>query len=42
MNPSTEDILEAVDKINADTIFSTPDDKNIITCRAQQAESLTS
>lgn len=39
MNPSTEDILEAVDKINADTIFVLPNNKNIILA-AQQAESL--
>ncbi len=39
MNPSTEDILEAVDKINADTIFVLPNNKNII-LSAQQAESL--
>lgn len=39
MNPSTEDILDAVDKINADTIFVLPNNKNIILA-AQQAESL--
>ena len=30
MNPSTEDILNAVDKINADHIFILPNNKNII------------
>ena len=39
MNPSTEDILDAVDKINADTIFVLPNNKNIILA-AQQAGSL--
>lgn len=39
MNPSTEDILEAVDKINAETIFVLPNNKNIILA-AQQAEKL--
>ena len=39
MNPSTEDILEAVDKINADTIFVLPNNKNIILA-AQQAKDL--
>ncbi len=36
MNPSTEDILNAVDKINADHIFVLPNNKNIILA-AQQA-----
>ena len=39
MNPSTEDILNAIDKINADNIFILPNNKNIILA-AQQAESL--
>lgn len=39
MNPSTEDILNAVDKVNADNIFVLPNNKNIILA-AQQAESL--
>ena len=30
MNPSTEDMLLAVDKVNADTIFILPNNKNII------------
>ena len=40
MNPSTEDILEAIDKINADTIYVLPNNKNIILA-AQQASQLT-
>lgn len=39
MNPSTEDILNAIDKINADNIYVLPNNKNIILA-AQQAESL--
>lgn len=39
MNPSTEDMLNAIDKINADTIYILPNNKNIIMA-AQQAESL--
>lgn len=39
MNPSTEDILNAIEKINAETIFVLPNNKNIILA-AQQAESL--
>ena len=39
MNPSTEDILNAIDKINADNIYLLPNNKNIILA-AQQAESL--
>lgn len=39
MNPSTEDILNAIDNINADNIFVLPNNKNIILA-AQQAESL--
>ena len=30
MNPSTEDMLNAIDKVNADTIFILPNNKNII------------
>ena len=30
MNPSTEDMLNAIDKVNADTIFMFPNNKNII------------
>ena len=39
MNPSTEDILNAIDKINADNIYVLPNNKNIILA-AQQAKSL--
>ena len=39
MNPSTEDILDAVDKVNAETIFVLPNNKNIILA-ANQAVSL--
>ena len=39
MNPSTENILNAIDKINADNIYVLPNNKNIILA-AQQAESL--
>ncbi len=39
MNPSTEDILKAIDKVNADTIFIFPNNKNIILA-ANQAETL--
>ncbi len=35
MNPSTEDILNAVDKVNADTIFVLPNNKNIILAAEQ-------
>lgn len=40
MNPSTEDILNAIEAINADTIFILPNNKNIILA-AQQARDLT-
>lgn len=39
MNPSTEDILNAVDRVNAENIFVLPNNKNIILA-ANQAESL--
>ena len=39
MNPSTEDILNAVDEVNAENIFVLPNNKNIILA-ANQAESL--
>lgn len=39
MNPSTEDILNAVDKVNAKTIFVLPNNKNIILA-AEQATHL--
>ncbi len=39
MNPSTEDMLDAIDKVNADNIFILPNNKNIILA-ANQACSL--
>lgn len=39
MNPSTEDMLNAIDQVNADTIFILPNNKNIILA-ANQAQSL--
>ena len=39
MNPSTEDILNAAESINADTIFVLPNNKNIILA-AQQASQI--
>lgn len=38
MNPSTEDILNAVDKVNAKNIFVLPNNKNIILAANQAAE----
>ena len=38
MNPSTEDILDAVDKVNAKNIFVLPNNKNIIMAANQAAE----
>ena len=40
MNPSTEDMLNAIDKVNADTIYILPNNKNIILA-AEQAKHLT-
>lgn len=40
MNPSTEDLLNAIEQVNARTIFILPNNKNIILA-AQQAQSLT-
>ena len=40
MNPSTEDMLNAIEKINADNIFIFPNNKNIILA-ANQAKQLT-
>ena len=40
MNPTTEDVLNAIDKVNADTIFVLPNNKNIILA-AEQARNLT-
>lgn len=38
MNPSTEDILEAIDKVNAKTIYILPNNKNIILAAKQAAD----
>ena len=38
MNPSTADILEAVDRVNAENIFVLPNNKNIILAANQAAE----
>ncbi len=40
MNPSTEDMLNAIDKVNADNIFILPNNKNIVMA-ANQARDLT-
>ncbi|MDO5539085.1 MAG: DAK2 domain-containing protein [Eubacteriales bacterium] len=40
MNPSTEDMLNAIEKVNADTIYILPNNKNIILA-ANQAQALT-
>ena len=40
MNPSTDDILNAIDKVNAENIFILPNNKNIILA-ANQAKELT-
>lgn len=40
MNPSTEDILEAVSQVNADTVYVFPNNSNIILA-ANQAKALT-
>ena len=40
MNPSTQDILEAVNKVPAETVFVLPNNKNIIMA-AQQVDELT-
>ena len=39
MNPSTEDMLNAIEKVNADVIYILPNNKNIILA-AEQAKSL--
>ena len=39
MNPSTEDMLNAIDQVNADTIFILPNNKNIVLA-ANQAKAL--
>ncbi len=38
MNPSTDDLLKAVERINADTVFILPNNKNIIMAANQVAE----
>ena len=38
MNPSTDDILNAVNKVNADTIYILPNNKNIVMAARQAAE----
>lgn len=40
MNPSTEDVLNAIEEVNANTIFVLPNNKNIVLA-ANQAQSLT-
>ncbi|MBQ9610068.1 MAG: DAK2 domain-containing protein [Lachnospiraceae bacterium] len=37
MNPSTDDVLSAIDKVNADTVFVLPNNKNIILAANQAA-----
>lgn len=39
MNPSTEDMLNAIDRVNADTVYIFPNNKNIILA-AEQAKGL--
>ena len=41
MNPSTADILDAVDQVNAENIFVLPNNKNIILAARQAAELMT-
>ena len=38
MNPSTEDILNAIEEANADTVFVLPNNKNIVLAAQQAAE----
>ena len=38
MNPSTEDMLEAIEKVNADNIFILPNNKNVILAAEQAAK----
>ncbi len=38
MNPSTEDMLTAIDQVNADTIFILPNNKNIVLAANQAKE----
>ena len=39
MNPSTDDIIHAIDQVNADTVFVLPNNKNIIMA-ANQAQAM--
>ena len=41
MNPSTADILDAVEKVNAENVFVLPNNKNIILAARQAAELMT-
>lgn len=38
MNPSTEDVLSAIEKVNANTVYVLPNNKNIILAANQAAE----
>ncbi len=38
MNPSTQDIVESINKVNADTVFVLPNNKNIIMAATQAIE----
>ncbi len=38
MNPSTEDMLNAIDKVNADTVFILPNNKNVILAANQAVD----
>ena len=40
MNPSTEDVLNAIEKVNAETVYVLPNNKNIILA-ANQAKYMT-
>ena len=40
MNPSTEDVLNAIEQVNAETIYVLPNNKNIILA-ANQAKYMT-
>ena len=40
MNPSTDDIIKAIEKVDADTVFVLPNNKNIIMA-ADQAKAMT-
>ena len=39
MNPSTEDMLNAIDQVNADSIFILPNNKNIVLAANQAKRS---